>query len=102
MICPYCAENFPLTWRRYLGAPLSRHVCPRCGRISRLSLSVAYFAAAIGLIASIMIAAMLLGYALEGRIGWYTVAIFAAGSVVGAAADKWFDENLRKLRRMAP
>jgi len=30
MKCPACSAEFPLTWRRYLTAPLGRFPCPCC------------------------------------------------------------------------
>ena len=34
VVCPHCQTTFPVTWRRYLSAPLGNYRCPECRQIS--------------------------------------------------------------------
>lgn len=42
MKCPFCDNEFPMTWRRYLLAPTCRHRCPYCQKRSKLALTRHY------------------------------------------------------------
>jgi hypothetical protein len=34
LVCPHCHTAFPVTWQRYLSAPLGNYRCPKCRQIS--------------------------------------------------------------------
>ena len=39
MICPYCKDNSPYTWRRYWRSPGSRVKCSECDQMFKISIS---------------------------------------------------------------
>lgn len=65
--CPYCEQFFALTWKRYARAPLGVHLCPHCGKKSKL-----------GNVAS---------YHLKSTAS--TLVLMGLGGIVGAAAVFW-------------
>jgi hypothetical protein len=112
MICPYCTHSFPLTWRRYWGAPFGRHTCPSCERKSRLSTGLVYWSLYMPLVAISPLVAVVLAALLYGslsseqayeRINWFLGSWWAFFPVVVAVLlffpiDRIIDERLRKLR----
>lgn len=93
LVCPNCGGSFPLTWRRYFGAPSGRHRCPHCQAKLRLRRTVKYFAkAAITVILLMGPAMALLALAGSYRFGW-AVAVLAVVLAYGAATvlDRKYD-----------
>src|SRR6267143_6359299 len=102
MQCPYCQTTFPLTWGRYFGAPTGRHICPSCGKESRLPLTVSYWllvfmAACLGGVPLALLLYVKLGSLWWSLAGWVIGALLTAIPI-----DKIFlDGRYRKLTRIA-
>ena len=62
LTCPYCAHQFTLTWSRYLKSPFGRHVCPACGRNSRLRTGLRYWFLYLPLLLSSPFVVLLVGW----------------------------------------
>jgi hypothetical protein len=99
MRCPHCRQSFPLTWARYLRAPAGRHVCPACGKPSRLWPSLPYWAL-------LFVSALLAGIPPALALGWWpggpwAVAGWVIGALIGGAAiDKTLaDTGWRRLEK---
>lgn len=106
MNCPYCNQTFPLTWSRYLRAPFGKHVCPGCGKCSRLRLTACYLAAFLGATLRYYgIALAVTVIAFPGRLRQvdktYVAAALVIGCVVLIALDKYFDGRHRKLEKIS-
>lgn len=43
MKCPYCDNEFPLTWTRYFRGPFGKHICPNCQKKGTMSMSIKYY-----------------------------------------------------------
>jgi hypothetical protein len=97
MTCPHCGAQFPLTWKRYVSAAFGKHTCPQCGTTSQLAWTFSYVAASL---AAFVIVALGLLVALHfgGRYIWAVLAVWGLAALLWVPMDKWFDENLRKLR----
>ena len=61
LTCPFCTHQFLLTWRRYWKAPFGRHVCPGCGKSSRLRAASLFWVLYLSFLIVTPIAALVLG-----------------------------------------
>jgi hypothetical protein len=105
MKCPHCDHLFPLTWRRYLAAPLGVHRCPQCRQKSKLNHAASYYTA---LLATLIVLAAGLAFPIiyfEKSLtelylkGYNWLGIYGA-VVVFVILDKFFDSRLRILEKM--
>lgn len=105
MKCPHCEHAFPLTWRRYLAAPLGHHRCPQCRQKSRLNHAAAYYTALLtALIVLIVGLAFPLIYFEKTVVEFYLrgynwLAIYGA-VLLFVILDKFFDGHLRILEKL--
>ena len=88
MKCPQCTGNFPLTWRRYFGAPFGRMTCPLCK--TKLIGKHRWFYWPLMLLGCwvLIVPLGMLGGAIYGPAGALT------GCIVGAAVVTLFDRFL--------
>lgn len=105
MNCPYCNHSFPLTWSRYLRAPLGKHLCPGCGKCSRLRLTTGYVAAVLaatlvyyGIAFAVTVIAFPGHWQKVGKT--YVAGVLLIGCVALIAFDKYFDGRHRKLEKL--
>lgn len=119
MLCPYCAEEFPLTWARYWAAPFGKHTCPNCRRASKFRMTAPYlivtivawlfwygFSAAVGAAVALVVAlrfspdpATVERFAPFLFMGWLG-ATMLLGMVVITPFDRYYDEHYRTLEKL--
>ncbi len=112
MTCPFCTQSFPLTWRRYWKAPFGRHICPSCGRKSKLRTGFLYWALYVPLLmiapfATLLVALLVYGLAFprsfEEDLAWFLgspwsrIALLVLW-VLLFPIDRMIDERFRKLQ----
>src|SRR5579871_6416 len=108
MTCPHCQHRFSLTWSRYVGAPLSRHICPSCGGRSRIRITLWYVVLVVSVFPLSLAALVGIIFALTGQnlrdIVFGTevrpiLLIFLAGFIT-MLFDRFCQEKFRKLEKM--
>lgn len=105
MPCPYCKHTFSLTWRGYFSGWKNYYACPRCSRASRLDWPAVYFAffgacAIFALAIARVISAYMFarGYhSADARLA--RIAFYAGFVALVTLLDRWFDSNVRRLRK---
>jgi hypothetical protein len=98
MKCPYCNNEFPLTWKRYLLEPFGTHTCPTCVRKSKLTwtLRYAFLLSGAGLLAGGL--ALVFSYFRINRIIAIPLAIGIA-FIAYLPVDRFGDAHLRLLKK---
>jgi len=111
LICPFCKHQFPLTWRRYWKGTFGRHVCPSCGRSSKLRTGLLYWALYVPLLTITPFAALsfvLVVYRLvvprhfEEDVTWFLGSPWLVATLITLWAflfpiDRMIDARFRKL-----
>ena len=100
MRCPYCDHEFPMTWGRYLKAPLGRHICPSCSKKSQFNQTKRYlmwFQIPLGFLAAILTIVFLF---ILPTIWLAATLAFCVSWIVGMSIDRYVEVKLRQLRRL--
>ncbi len=99
MRCPGCDADQPLTWSRYLRAPLGRHVCSACGIPFRPRTTWRFYLVVV--LAWLLVLALSLWAmrALGLGLGPTLALYFAIGFGVLLPIDRWLDDRVRACVR---
>jgi fumarate reductase subunit D len=105
MKCPHCEYLFPLTWRRYLTAPLGVHRCPQCQQKSKLNHTAAYYTALLATLIVLVVGLAFPVIYFEKSLTEFYLSDYHWLGIYGAVLlfvilDKLFDNHLRILEKM--
>jgi hypothetical protein len=97
MKCPYCNNEFPLTWLRYIKSPTGAQVCPSCGKKSKLPITLKY--ATLIFLPTVIIVAILMPvlYFASDSLEIAALLSFFVTLIVVTPLDKYCDNRFRKL-----
>lgn len=99
MRCPYCNQEFPLTWARYWRSPTGRHICPRCQKPSRFRTTTFTL---LRQVPAIFLGAIPIGFLFYRWFGgdlWF-VGFVLGGSLTALPIDKFIDGRYRPLEKV--